>query len=295
MPARVIPQCFSWLKRHSWLGWLILFFYAMAVTFPHEEVQGVVGTLAKTVGRLNLYRLAGALALGLGALLTAVMLPELRRHPQRRVIVRYWVITLLLIVAAWATLTANNTELAHYPQYFVPGALLMAITLSPLESLAWVILTGSFDEGFQYWGLHGGWGVPFDFNDVFMDFLGGALGIVFALVFLRSEAAAPRSLARFLRDACSKAGAFLLALITLSGLVMLAAGKMLLYQDESNHSYWFALSRLPRQVPWFFDETWGPKHFHILSPIEGPVVLLLALVLYALLDWNWRFSPRERD
>ena len=280
-----VQDAFRWLHEHSRAGWAILLLYAVAVTFPHEEVQSWVGELAKWMGRANLYRIAAAIGLVTAGILSSIVVPALRQHPAARLVGGYWAATLLLILGAWGLLTANNTELVHYPQYFVPGAILMAITLSPFESLAWITVTAGLDECYQYWGLHGGWGVPFDFNDIFMDLLGGALGVVFALAIMRCQRASPPDgMGAFLRRTFSKPCAALLLAVVLSGLALGAAGKMLLYQDEHNQTYWFALSRLKVQSFWFFDETWGPKTFHTLSPLEGPVLLILTLAFYAVLN-----------
>jgi hypothetical protein len=236
------------------------------------------------MGRTNLYRTAAAIAVVCGTILTAMFAAELRRRAQRSILIAYWIATLLLILAAWRWLTANNTELVHYPQYFIPGAILMALTLSPVESLAWIVIVGGLDECFQYWGLHGDWNVPYDFNDVTMDFLGGALGVIFALAFLQCRR---RDTVRFV----PKAGTAVLLAIVAAGPILLASGKMLLYEDKLNHSYWFALSRLRSPSFWFFDETWGPKTFHTLTPTEGPVLLILLLGFYAILDWKFTVSP----
>jgi energy-coupling factor transporter transmembrane protein EcfT len=289
--ATAISRFFLWLRRHPRLGWTILLVYAAAVTFPHEEVQTLVGVLAKRMGRANLYRMAAGTSLILGCAFTVIFVLQLRRHRFRRLISVYWVATVLLIFAAWNMLTANNTELVHYPQYFVPGFVLMAVTLSPLESLAWITITGGLDECYQYWALHGGWGVPYDFNDICMDLLGGALGVVFAAAFLTCLS---RPAGRLPREAFVKPGTALLAAIGASGAILFAFGKMLLYEDKQNTVYWFALSRLRPQRFWFFDETWGPKTFHTLSPLEGPVVLIAVLGFYAFLDRKLTFeTPGE--
>jgi hypothetical protein len=161
----------------------------------------------------------------------------------------------------------------------------MALTLSPLESLSWILITGGLDECFQYWYLHGTWAVPYDFNDVFMDFAGGALGVMFAMAFLRVEKrhGAPFSI---------KPATAVLAAIVASGLILFASGKLLLYKNDAL-PYWIALSRLRMPGFWFFDETWGPKVFHTLTPVEGPILLLAALAFFAVLDAKLKISPPD--
>ncbi|MBL0160586.1 MAG: VanZ family protein [Bryobacterales bacterium] len=284
--ANLVARLFLWLRRHPLAAWMFLLAYGVAVTFAHESVQVAVGGVVQMIGRANWYRLAAGVGLAVAALMTAAFVSALRRQPMRRLMAVYWVATLILVGCAWGFLTANNTELAHYPQYFIPGAVLMAITLSPLESLAWVTLIGGLDECYQYWGMHGGWGIPYDFNDVFMNLLGGALGILFVLAFLRCERAEPAGLGAFLGRALARPGTALVAALVTSGVVLLATGKMLFYEDKQNTTYWLALSRLPSEPVWCCDASWGPKSFHTLSPWEGPALLLAALMFYAVLDWN---------
>lgn len=268
MAASRIEYALSSLGRNRLAGWILFLVYALAVTLPHEYVQDLAGKLATSIGRANLYRFAAALAITLATLVTIQFL----RRTRRPSLIIYWFATLLFIAATWATLTANNTELVHYPQYFVPGLLLFALTRSPLETLCWILLAGGCDEWFQYAVLHGGWGVPYDFNDVFMNLLGGALGMLFGLAYLPAEKPKARP------------ASILVAAVLLSAVVLYFTGKLLLYQDPSNHDYWFALSRLKPQPFWFFDATWGPRTFHTLSPLEGPALLLATLALYSRLE-----------
>jgi len=61
----------------------------------------------------------------------------------------FWMVTLALIAFTWRAFTANNVELVHYPQYVPEGMALLALTLSPAESLAWIVLCACFDEGLR--------------------------------------------------------------------------------------------------------------------------------------------------
>src|SRR5262249_24846858 len=149
--------------------------YGLAVTFPHEEVQTMVGKLAQVMGRSGLYQAAAISALTGATLTTWVLMRKIAQQSHRTTLGLFWFATLLLIALTWRYLSVNNTQLVHYPQYLFPGIVLFALTSSATESLAWVTLLGGLDECFQYWGLHGGWGIPYDFNDIYMDLLGGAV------------------------------------------------------------------------------------------------------------------------
>jgi hypothetical protein len=85
--------------------------------------------------------------------------------------------------------------------------------------------------------------------------------------------------------------AYLFTAATLgAGLAMAAAGKLAVYEKNAMPGVWITLSRLEPKPFWFFDETWGPKTFHLLHPLEGIGICLLAAVLYATLDrkWTWQ-------
>ena len=266
------------LREHPRWSWFGLVLYAIAVTTPHDEVQNLVAEIAKRIGRGHLYQIAGGIGIGGGVILSAIVL----RKSTQRVVRAFYVVFLCIIVVVWRFLTANNTELVHYPQYIVEGAVLLVLTLSPLESLAWVTIFGGLDETFQYAVLHSGWGIPLDFNDIYMDVLGGALGIVLATVFLNTSATRKR--------VQLGAGSFLILAMLAAGAVLLASGKMLLVKDENNHQYWFALSRMKHVGFWFFDETWGPHVFHTMLPLEGIGVILATLASFAFLDSRIRIK-----
>jgi len=291
--SSVLPRVLAALRRHPVWTWIGVLIYATAVTLPHENVQTVVGQMAQWMGRRHLYQLAGGIGIGGAIVLTMIILGRLRENSERRVISILWVVTLALIVATWRWLTANNTELIHYPQYIPEGMAILALTASPVESLAWVTLFGGIDECFQYWYLHGSWGIPYDFNDVYMDLLGGALGILLAAAFLNCQPASRESFGDFLRRTMRRPGVVMIFGIVSAGIALWASGKMLMFKDEKNPHYWFALSRIRPQGFWFFDETWGPHTFHGLLPLEGPLLILATLALYATLDRRVRISVKS--
>jgi hypothetical protein len=253
-------------------------------------VQTFVDNLAKWMGRTHLYQLAGGMAIAGGIALTLVLFDGLRDQAERRTLMLYWLLTLCLILGTWRVLTANNTELVHYPQYVPEGVALLAVTLSPVESLCWIALFGAIDEDYQYAVLHGTWGVPFDFNDVYMDLLGGALGILFAAAFLRCVPALPEP--GFFKRLLQRPGVVMIFTLLVAGAALGASGKMLLLAESDNHGYWFALSRLKSQGFWFFDDTWGPHKFHTLLPPEGSALILLTIAAFIGFERRVRILPK---
>jgi hypothetical protein len=279
-------------RRPRW-SWAALAVYAAAVTFPHEQVQYAVNEIQIRIGGIHrLYQAFGAIALALGALLTFLVFRSLAGQAGRRTLAAFWVLTLALIWGAWGGLTANNVELVHYPQYLPEGMALLALTLSPAESLAWVAVFGGLDECFQYWDLMGGRPVPYDFNDVYMDLLGGAAGVVLAMALLgcSPRGAIPNPWKRILK----RPGVVVVLSLTALGILLWSSGLMLLYKDAANPHYWFALSRVKLLAFWFIIPANGPAKYHTLSPVEGPILILATIALYATLDRRLRISAEGK-
>lgn len=270
------------MRRHPLWIWAAIAAYAAAVTFPHQNVQFVVNEIAMRITHKRLYEASAAIAFLEVALLTLVLFKRLAGQAERRRLALYWLLTIALIGGTWRSFTANNVELVHYPQYFPEGAALVALTLSPAESLTWVTLLGGLDECFQYWHLMGSKPVPYDFNDVYMDLLGGAAGVIFAMAFLgwKARHGASRSLKRTL----IRPGVAAILGVTAAGILLWLAGLMQLYEDKTKPHAWFALSRAKAPAFWFVDPANGPHTYHTLSPIEGPILILATIALYAALD-----------
>jgi hypothetical protein len=273
------------------LGWAAFFAYAAAVTFPHEKVQWFVNEIAIRITHPNLYRLSAAIALALGALFTAMLLHGARRQPQGRLAIGLWFLTIALIVGAWGSLTANNVELVHYPQYFPEGIALAALTLSPIEALSWIVFFGGLDESYQYWVLSKGRPTLLDFNDIYMDLLGGAAGIVFAMAFLHCVRD-PK--ARQWMSAWKRPGVIAIVGLIAIGVVFWALGLMLVVEDKTNARYWFALGRFRAPSFWAHIVPNGPNHYHTLTPVEGVALILATIALYAVVSRKYILGAGAR-
>lgn len=260
--------------------------YAASVTFPHENVQYVVNLLCIRFTHRRVYQASAAIALVELVVLTLLLWRGLARQPARRIIAASWILTIALIWCDWRFFTANNTEMVHYPQYVPEGMALLALTLSPVESIAWATLFGGLDECFQYWSLMSGRPVGYDFNDIYMDLAGGAAGVVLAMVFLHCEPSRTVSW----KQIVTRTGVKIILGVVALGVVLGSTGAMLIYSTKSSAHYWFALSRDKPPQYWYMNPLFGPHKFHELSPIEGPILILATLALYGILDRRLRIS-----
>ena len=173
------------IHAHPRWGWAGLLVYAAAVTFPHENVQWLMNEIAIRITHRHLYQLSAAIGVVEAIVIAWIAIRRLKAQEARFTIAVFWLVTLALIGFTRGVFTANDLELVHYPQYIPEGMALLALTLSPAESLAWIVILGGLDEGYQYAVLSWWRAVPFDFNDVYMDLLGGAAGVLLAMAFLR--------------------------------------------------------------------------------------------------------------
>lgn len=271
-------------RSHPTATGILLVLYSIAVTLPHQLVQDwLVIAAIKPFGSRTFYLLMAILAFAALFAAGLIFSRRLPGHPARQPLTTYGVLTVILVLMAWRFLSVNNSELVHFPQYAVTGFVLMALTLSVTETLSWVILLGGIDEAYQYAVIHPTWGIPYDFNDVTFDFLGGAIGLLICLLWLDAK---PRLQNKWRAGP----GAILLALPVTAGSLLLLTNRALLYQDPQRADYLFALSRLPPKGFWFFDATWGPRTIHALTPLEGPVLLVCLLLIYSRLDRRYQFS-----
>jgi hypothetical protein len=228
-------------------------------------------------------------AISIGVVATALFLWAVRRQPERRAIGIMWLGTLALFVGTWWMFMANNTELVHFPQYFPEGMVLLALTASPVDSIAWATVFGGLDECFQYWVIVKGKPVPYDFNDIFMDLLGGAAGVVFAMALMRTERR--KSTAGWWKDVLKRPGILVILSLVAAGIGLWAAGVMTMYEAVNAPPHWFSLSRQKNLPFWFSAPNFlGPRTFHELSPIEGPLLILIAIAVCSALDRRYRIS-----
>jgi hypothetical protein len=276
------------LHRHRAWGWAALILYACAVTFPHELVQQIVGGWAAKYTLKRIYWYSAAIAFAEAGVITLLFARRALQQSGRLWLAFYWLLTLALMVATWRVFFANNTELVHYPQYFPEGIALLALTLSPVEALAWVVFFGLFDETFQYVYVVAGRALPLDFNDIYMDLLGGAAGVLFAAAWLNSETKTDWRSSEFpnrWKRILTSPGVLTISGIILATLALLASGKVLMYEAPGAPPHWFALSRLKTDTFWYFSPViLGPHHFHELAPLEGTILILATIALYAPLE-----------
>lgn len=264
-------------------AWISILIYIALVITQHETVQGFLGPWADWMGRPLFYNL-----MGIGASLLAIAitlcfwrwsaLSVARQH------LRFAMVTaLVLTIASFFLLTVNNAEVVHYPQYAILAVLLFPWFLSVGETVAWCSLVGLLDEAYQYFVLHPTWGVPWDFNDVTLDICGAGLG---ALFIASRYQATPRIGGLW----WNRTGLLFVTASVSTLPILVALNKVQLYENKDYVGWWFALSRLRVDSFWFYDASWGSRTIHLLSPTEGPALMLILVLLSSLIDRKYTFA-----
>jgi hypothetical protein len=165
----------------AWLAAAAALF--IADLFLHLPVTDVCDALVKRYGFFPFDGIVrrGFEAMGVACLGGAWIWP--RR--ERAVVGLAAIVLTLVVVAAQMLIVLNGVEDVHYPQYALL-AFVLARGLPTLEG-AWLGATilGAADEGYQFVALPRGTPGYYDWNDVALNAIGSAFGVLIAVMFAR--------------------------------------------------------------------------------------------------------------
>ena len=153
-----------------------------------------------------------------------------------------------------------------------------AILLFPIlknygSTLFWITILGAIDEAYQYFVIAPFRTDYFDFNDVIIDMLGGALG----LIFLKASGVEEKNQYELFRSPIVVG----LALLTVTFTYLFRHDFLAIYPVEQ-------ISGLPllliRRIEEAFWNTSAPNiKFHVIQPLEGMIIISLLLIFYKFL------------
>lgn len=270
----------AWLRDRRALTLAAVLIYTFLCAREHDRIQDVVRSLQSALGYGTLQRIWLVLGLGVVATLSAALWRRVRRRPELASLPLYWAGTAAATALSVHFFSVNNNEFVHFFQYGLLAIPVFALSGRFAETIVWVAWLGAFDETWQYAVLHKGWGIPLDFNDIVMNFFGAAMMTTLLVALLPARRNESR------RVPFGPAYRFTAAMIG-AGLLLAAAGKLAVYEKAAPPGVWIILSRLEPKPFWFFDETWGPKAFHLLHPLEGVAICLTAAAVYSRMDRSW--------
>ncbi len=262
----MILSLYNWLKNNKTLNIFILVAYYLLVVLPHEEVgKFIAKTLDEPFGR-DTYNLI-ILVLGtigfLGYLIPFYNGIKKLEQGKNRIWFAFGM-TLLFIIISFNTLLVVNVEIIHFVQYAVFAILLFPLLSNYRDTLFYTTIFAAIDEAYQYLVLAPFRTDYFDFNDVIIDLIGGAAGLLllWGIGIRRKETNQPwfrsPSFIGFLA-------------LTLISFIAYFTGVLAIYPSETDSQ---APILLIRKV---YDSFWTIIHpnvkFHVVRPLEGILIL----------------------
>ena len=267
--------------------WIAAAVYFVATCLLHLQFSlWLVRPRETPWGRHALSELMPAAIVVGGVLLALLVLRQLRRAPRPAPLAAGWLLWLLAVAAIdrWLTFSAN--EYFHYPQYALL-AWLVARALDPARDhptpgrvLFWVTLAGAADEVLQYLWITTNYSDYLDFNDMLVNLVAGAGGLLLYYGQPPNAAAAPRKTRRGWRAE----GAAIVALLLAAG-TAIAAGRLALAPagevppgGVARDTQGRATLYLQRSIDQYGRWHSGPRrgHYRVLTPDEALAALLLA-------------------
>lgn len=169
-----------WTSRYPVLHLALSGFLYFFGVFAHNPLSQPFNWLAEVTSLQALNLIMQLVAL---VILSATIYPiyrSLQNHPFQNLAVGFSALTLTLFILAYFILMPYKSEFMHFPQYALIALLLVALVRNFFSTLCLGALLGFMDEGYQFIGLHK---LYFDFNDVILNIIGTACGLMIALVF----------------------------------------------------------------------------------------------------------------
>lgn len=272
----------QWLHHRKPINFCLVVLFFLLVVLPHEQVGLLVVHIFKKLaidlnqveGR-NTYNFIILLIglVGLGSYFVPV-LKNIYTHSQDRAVKLFYLITtLIFVVLAFNSLLVVNIEIIHFLQYGLMAILLFPLTQRYGETLFWVTLLGAIDEAYQYFYLAPHRTDYYDFNDVIINLLGGALGLILLRTMDLGEVGINR------KKWIKAVPAIVVVVISIVIFTLYKIGILYVYPPEEELT---GIILLVKKIPISF---WSVIHpnvtYHVVQPLEGLILLGILLLFYA--------------
>lgn len=268
----------GWLEANKNITIALSILYYLLVVLPHEQVGFFVLWMFEGVSREIYQRTVLLTGLLFFVFYLALLFRNLAKSQNWRPVLVYLPLTVLLLYVSFDLLVIHNIEIIHFAQYAGMAILLFPILKRYGDTIFWVGILGAIDEGYQYFYLAPERTDYFDFNDIVLDILGGATGVM--LIYATGRRTNIRSLKQWLRSPVVVTTAFL----TLGIIVLLQTSYLQVFPAETGMSAPILLVKKAPEGFWTLIKHLNVK-FHIMRPLEGVVVTSLLLIYYLTMDW----------
>ena len=266
-----LSNTLAWLSAHKVLTFCLATAYFLITVLSHETVGAFLANtlnINEPQSFNKIFTQGGIIAI---VIYLALTLPPILKK-KRWATLYYLIGTLLITAACVPTLIVVNSEFIHFFQYALLSFLLLPLLQSYWLALVVGTILGIIDEWIQYTIISAGRTQYFDFNDVVLNLLGSAIGLISIGAIVHQ---------RYPVTLLPKTGWYVLgALVTFFFITWLANG-IDIYPDSKNPAP-FTLIKTKEKTFW----TVLPPHrrFHVLRPLEGLLLLSLLFGLGSQLD-----------
>lgn len=263
----------QWLHHRQKTNICLVLLFFLLVVLPHEQVGLFIVHIFKDYSR-DTYNLV-ILIMGLVGL-AAYFVPLIKyiyRGKHRKLKIFYTVSTLIFVIIAFNLLVIVNVEIIHFLQYGLMALLVFPLTLRYGETLYWCTLLGAIDEAYQYFYLAPHRTEYYDFNDVIINLLGAALGLILLRIMDIGQIGVQRK--KWIKTAPA------IVTILLSGVVFILwkVGILFVYPPAGGLNEGFLLVK--KVPPGFWSIIHPNVTYHVIQPLEGIILLTIFFAFYA--------------
>ena len=182
-----MKRVMTWLMANKRKTFFLTLIYFLLVILPHEWVGEKISALFSTHSRASYDLIIMSVFLFLLLFVGLAFWKRLSKHEERNKLFFWLSLTIIFILIANKFLLVVNIEFVHYLQYAIGAILLFAMIGNYFVVLFVAFLISLFDEGYQYFYLTPDNTDYFDFNDIIIDFLGAAFGLLLLKVLSLKE------------------------------------------------------------------------------------------------------------
>ena len=272
-----MKNCIEWLRQRPVLAFFLATGYFFAVVLPHEQVQVFVAWLFRNMPREKYQEIIFFTGIGLFCLFLIVLgwLAVKNRRVKETLV--YSGITLILLAAAVHILIIHNFEMIHFPQYIFLAILIFPLVMRYGETVFWTAMLGAVDEAYQYFYLAPERTAYFDFNDIILNLLGSALGVL--LLFSCGIRSRVYDFKKWYASPVFR----VLAVLGIGITLLFQTAILDVYRPAEGEKPWMELVKTRAVGFWEYIPHLKDK-FHIVRPLEGIILIVVLLLLYYTMD-----------
>ncbi len=253
----------------------------LLVTLPHELVGVTIAGIFKGVPRSQ-YDLT---ILGISVIIlisfAIYLFIQIKKLDKPIYPFAFFMFCLACMVVSLHMLIIVNIEIIHFIQYALLAILLFPLTKNFFTTIVLVAFLGTVDEAYQYYYLSPERTNYYDFNDVILNLLGAAMG----MIFLRSHSGINTILTYYTR-AFKKAWIYYFSFCCIMALLIWQNNLIqkflnLIGLDLDWAGFGAVLIRIPTVS--FWTEIPPKILYHVVQPFEGFVIVTILFFIFSFL------------